>query len=225
MCGMKVILPTAPVGRVTINGGAHMTRWYDILSLSHLATPTPTSGPREDQTGLEDSMMHTVVQLAKEDARKGIKIAVGGFSQGGAVCLYTLMRVIENRRKRGGESGDVREMAELEEVARAVKCCVVLSSYLPVKSAFQSLFQNTSGAGSGGSGSGGGDGVHVWMAHGKWDELIPVKHAKQSMELMKQVESEGWIKSVSWDEYEGVGHGLCEEEVDKMAEFLAKHLK
>ncbi len=35
----KVILPTAPIQACTVNGGARMTSWFDILTLGELSGP------------------------------------------------------------------------------------------------------------------------------------------------------------------------------------------
>lgn len=82
---IKFILPHAPAQRVTINGGARMPSWYDILSLEE-------SDEREDQAGLMQSR-DTVLKIVDEEMKgSGVpseRIIVGGFSQGGAVALLT----------------------------------------------------------------------------------------------------------------------------------------
>jgi len=81
--GLKVILPNAPVQPVSLNGGMRMQSWHDIKSLSGLAN--------EEFTGLEQSRQ-IVSSLLDEEIAAGTpsnKIVLGGFSQGGAMTLWT----------------------------------------------------------------------------------------------------------------------------------------
>ncbi|CAE7180444.1 Lypla1, partial [Symbiodinium pilosum] len=79
----RFVLPTAPVQPVTLNGGLPMPSWYDIAGLEDRAD--------ENCEGLEESCA-TVEALIQEQKSHGIpleKIVVAGFSQGGALSLYT----------------------------------------------------------------------------------------------------------------------------------------
>jgi predicted esterase len=80
--GLRVVLPTAPVKPVTLNNGYEMTSWYDIKGLD--------DRKNEDCKGLEDSR-ETVLKLLESEAEMypDAKLILGGFSQGGAVSLYT----------------------------------------------------------------------------------------------------------------------------------------
>jgi phospholipase/carboxylesterase len=83
---VRFVFPHAPLRPVTINGGAVMRAWYDILDLD---------GARgEDERGLRASQEQVEALLARETAR-GVaprQIALAGFSQGGAVALQTGLR-------------------------------------------------------------------------------------------------------------------------------------
>jgi phospholipase/carboxylesterase len=84
--GVRFVLPHAPLRPITINGGAVMRGWYDIISLA--------SQGIEDQTGIRDSARAVAALIAREVAR-GIPerhIILAGFSQGGAIALYTGVR-------------------------------------------------------------------------------------------------------------------------------------
>lgn len=86
---MKVICPTAPVAPVTINGGMTMPSWYDIRSLN------ASDEDREDMEGVESARTFLNGLIDGEVNNSAIereRIVVGGFSQGGAVALYTAMR-------------------------------------------------------------------------------------------------------------------------------------
>ena len=85
----RFVFPNAPVRPVTINGGAVMRAWYDIRGLDRTAV--------EDVAGFRDTDKH-VRQLIAREGERGIpanRIVLAGFSQGGAVSLYTAPRLPE----------------------------------------------------------------------------------------------------------------------------------
>ena len=82
---VRFIFPNAPERPVTINMGTPMRAWYDILQLG---------GGAEDEAGIRESQALVEALVAGEVSR-GIphrKIALAGFSQGGAVVLQTALR-------------------------------------------------------------------------------------------------------------------------------------
>lgn len=83
---LRFIFPNAPVRPVTINKNMHMRAWYDIYSLADLN--------REDQEGILASQF-LVTKLIHDEIEKGTpahRIILAGFSQGGAMALYTGIR-------------------------------------------------------------------------------------------------------------------------------------
>merc|ERR1719353_823296 len=83
--GLRVYLPTASYKPVTLNGGYEMPSWYDIKSLDD-------DRANDECTGIEDSRAIVLDLLKEEKAKHGLKnnqLYVGGFSQGGALSLYT----------------------------------------------------------------------------------------------------------------------------------------
>jgi phospholipase/carboxylesterase len=85
----RFVFPHAPVRPVTINGGMSMRAWYDIRGLDRQAA--------EDVAGFRDSDAQ-VRQLIAREGDRGIaahRIVLAGFSQGGAVSLYTVVRFPE----------------------------------------------------------------------------------------------------------------------------------
>lgn len=83
---IRFVFPHAPVRPVTINGGAPMRAWYDIVSLNR-------TGP-QDEAGIRDSAA-TLMQLIEREKARGVdagRIVLAGFSQGGAIAMYTAMR-------------------------------------------------------------------------------------------------------------------------------------
>jgi phospholipase/carboxylesterase len=84
--GVRVVLPHAPHRPVTINGGMVMRAWYDVLSTDF--------GYAEDGSGIRQSEQELLTLIAREVAN-GIpaeRIVLAGFSQGGAMALYTGVR-------------------------------------------------------------------------------------------------------------------------------------
>ncbi len=85
----RFVFPNAPVRPVTINGGMAMRAWYDLKGLDRRAA--------EDAAGFRDTDALIRQLIAKEVAR-GIptnRVVLAGFSQGGAVSLYTVPRYPE----------------------------------------------------------------------------------------------------------------------------------
>jgi phospholipase/carboxylesterase len=85
----RFVFPHAPVRPVTINGGMSMRAWYDLKGLDRRAA--------EDAAGFRDTD-EQIRQLIVRQNDRGIptsRIVLAGFSQGGAVSLYTAPRLPE----------------------------------------------------------------------------------------------------------------------------------
>jgi phospholipase/carboxylesterase len=84
---IRFVFPHAPEQPVTINAGMHMPAWYDIHG--------PIGGGHpEDEAGMRVSQGYLEALVAREIDR-GIdpeRIVLAGFSQGGAVALFTALR-------------------------------------------------------------------------------------------------------------------------------------
>jgi len=85
----KLICPTAPTARVTINNGFRMPSWFDIRSLDK-------NDDNQDEEGIKKASADIIKLINDEiegtDGNPGIpasRIILGGFSQGGALSLYT----------------------------------------------------------------------------------------------------------------------------------------
>jgi phospholipase/carboxylesterase len=82
----RFIFPHAPLRQVTINGGMQMRAWYDILGLS--------INSKQDEAGIINAN-HAVSDLIDQEIANGIParhIVLAGFSQGGALALYSGLR-------------------------------------------------------------------------------------------------------------------------------------
>jgi phospholipase/carboxylesterase len=83
---LRFIFPHAPIRPVTLNGGYAMRAWYDIIALDRRA-PQDESGIRASQA--------TIDTLIRREGARGIaseRIVLAGFSQGGALALFTATR-------------------------------------------------------------------------------------------------------------------------------------
>lgn len=84
--GMRFVFPHAPVRPVTLNAGYAMRAWYDIYALDL------KSG--EDREGILDSRKR-IAELVEKEKEAGIgadRIFLAGFSQGGAIALFSGLR-------------------------------------------------------------------------------------------------------------------------------------
>jgi phospholipase/carboxylesterase len=83
---VRWVFPHAPMRPVTINGGVRMRAWYDIVALDRSAP--------EDEAGIRSSA-DALVALVRRERERGIdagRIVLAGFSQGGAMALFTALR-------------------------------------------------------------------------------------------------------------------------------------
>lgn len=105
---VKFILPTAKTQKVTMNMGMAMPSWYDIVGLDKRSN--------EFCNGIEDSRRRIEELLRNEHEQLGVpynRMVLAGFSQGGALSLYTGM-----------------------QLSQRLAGIVVLSGYLPHESGF-----------------------------------------------------------------------------------------
>jgi len=82
---VKVICPTASKMPVTLNSGFEMPSWFDLMTLE-------ATGP-EDEDGIKKAAC-LVNALIADEVKAGVpseRIMIGGFSQGGALALYTAL--------------------------------------------------------------------------------------------------------------------------------------
>ena len=107
----KFVLPTAPTKPVTMNMGMPMPSWYDIVGLDERSN--------EKCDGIEESRQTLTKILESEHENNGLpyhRMLLAGFSQGGALSLFTGMQLERPDQKLGG--------------------VVLMSGYLPPASKF-----------------------------------------------------------------------------------------
>ena len=83
---IRWIFPHAPIRPVTINGSYPMRAWFDILAIDSRAA--------EDETGIRESAagIGALVRAERENGIPAERIILAGFSQGGAMALFTALR-------------------------------------------------------------------------------------------------------------------------------------
>jgi phospholipase/carboxylesterase len=86
---VRFVFPHAPVRPVTINNGMRMRAWYDIAA-ADLSNRADLEGVRQSQLLLE-----ALVGREKARGMPSGRIVLAGFSQGGAIALYTGVRHAE----------------------------------------------------------------------------------------------------------------------------------
>lgn len=82
---VKIICPDAPSIPVTLNMGNTMPAWFDLKGLN------PQTA--EDEAGIKKAA-ESIQAIIEHEAKNGIpphRIILGGFSQGGALSLYTAL--------------------------------------------------------------------------------------------------------------------------------------
>ena len=86
---LRFVFPHAPVRPVTINNGMRMRAWYDI-SAADLSNRADLAGVRQSRSQLE-----TLIGRERARGMPSARIVLAGFSQGGAIALYTGVRYAE----------------------------------------------------------------------------------------------------------------------------------
>lgn len=86
---LRFVFPNAPVRAVTINGGIRMRAWYDVLGFDRSTV--------QDEQGIRASY-EALCELVRRELERGIpagRVVLAGFSQGGAMALFTGTRIRE----------------------------------------------------------------------------------------------------------------------------------
>jgi phospholipase/carboxylesterase len=84
---LRFVFPHAPQRPVSLNNGYVMRAWYDIVGLDRHS--------REDEAGIRRSAaaIRALIEREKERGIAAHRIVLAGFSQGGALALYTATRL------------------------------------------------------------------------------------------------------------------------------------
>ena len=86
---VRFIFPHAPIQPVSLNSGIQMPAWYDIHGLE--------MDSQEDELGIKKISVeiHALIQQQIDQGISADKIVLAGFSQGGALTLYSGLQFSE----------------------------------------------------------------------------------------------------------------------------------
>ncbi|KAH8799989.1 acyl-protein thioesterase-like protein [Hyaloscypha sp. PMI_1271] len=94
---VKFIFPNAPAIPITVNGGMRMPGWHDITNFSDLQTQSDEAGITRSQ-----SYFHSLISSEIQPGIPSSRIILGGFSQGGAMAIFS---GVTSKEKLGGIFG------------------------------------------------------------------------------------------------------------------------
>ncbi|ATZ53311.1 hypothetical protein BCIN_09g01820 [Botrytis cinerea B05.10] len=88
---VKFIFPNAPAIPISVNFGMSMPGWYDIVRRTDSTTFSDLQA-EQDETGIRRSQVyfHSLIKSEIEDSKiPSNRIVLGGFSQGGAMSIFS----------------------------------------------------------------------------------------------------------------------------------------
>jgi len=193
----KFVLPTAEERPISLNGGSSMPGWFDIFGLDQ--------DSREDEAGFSESTRR-IVSIIERESTQGVplsKIAVCGFSQGGAMALHISLRYKADPTRTGdGQS--------------SLAACAALSAWLPFRHEYPAALS--------------GDAVDlpVLQCHGDEDMVVRYDWGRGSYDSLVRPKAEKsppqdlglGLRYAEWKEYRGMGHSACSEEITDLSLFL-----
>ncbi len=198
----KFILPTAPTQKVTMNMGMAMPSWYDIVGLDKRSN--------EFCKGIEESQARLTNLISSEMDVLGLprnRIVLAGFSQGGALSLYTGMQLSSSSSSSShtttttnNDNGDETTTTTIPPLAGIV----LLSGYLPHASAFRV----TPGL----------ESTPIWHGHGTIDPLVKIEAAKESQSTLMSEQHKATNYTLQC--YPGLAHSIHPQELSDMLVFL-----
>jgi phospholipase/carboxylesterase len=86
---IRFIFPNAPIQAVTVNGGAKMRAWYDILAME-LERKVDINGIYQSAT-----LINQLIERERSNGIAAEHILLAGFSQGGVLALHVGLRYAE----------------------------------------------------------------------------------------------------------------------------------
>ncbi|KAL8584663.1 hypothetical protein ACOMHN_002392 [Nucella lapillus] len=198
---IKCVCPHAPIKPVTLNAGMKMPSWFDIHGLELSSA--------QDIEGIKEAS-HTLQHLVENEVKSGIprhRIFIGGFSQGGAVALYTAFAV----NKPVGGVVALSTWLPMHTVLmsdKPVGGVVALSTWLPMHTVLMSDKETKYNKD-----------VPILQCHGTHDPLVRFTWGRETSQFIKSFNPNLEFKS-----YDSMMHSSCPEEMQDIKEFLEKHL-
>ncbi|CBZ54084.1 hypothetical protein NCLIV_045170 [Neospora caninum Liverpool] len=210
---LRVILPTAPVRPVTLNGGFPAPAWTDIFSLSK---DTP-----EDREGFLESKrrIDAILRGEIEDAHiPPERIVLAGFSQGGALAYFVGLQA----PYRLGGIVALSTWTPLAQELRASDACLGKKDK---EGQGQTTAEGETQETQGPRGP-----TPVLHCHGEQDELVLFEFGEESAALVKQQYAaacgeEVAKEAVKFRPFRGLGHSANPQELAEVRLFVESVLK
>lgn len=209
---VKFILPTARSMPISVYFGQSANAWYDITSLDE-----NRNLDENDAKGIDDSKAFIESLIYTEVAKHNIllsRIMLMGFSQGGAMSLYTGLQL----KQLNEVAAAVNDAAEVESIvekatkgfkyANRLGGLLVLSGYLPNGKNFnlENRDNNIS--------------IPILHLHGKDDPLVKMPFAEKTKVFVQNAGVEEYVLQ----KYDRVGHSLNMEMINHSRDFLTRIL-
>lgn len=170
---VRFVFPHAPTRAVTLNDGTLMPAWYDLYGLD-MNSPEDTEGLEQSKTEL-----CALIDRLAESGIPAQRIVLAGFSQGGALSLYTGL-----------------------SCGHRLAGVLAMSCYLPLHQELPNYAAKADPS------------LPVFMAHGEYDEVIPIVTARLTRETL---ERQGF--TITWRTYP-CAHTVCPEEIADIRDWL-----
>ncbi|PMD27868.1 putative acyl-protein thioesterase 1, partial [Hyaloscypha hepaticicola] len=156
---VKFIFPNAPNIPITVNGGMRMPGWYDIVRRSDGTNFTDLQAS-QDEAGIlrSQSYFHSLITSEIASGIPSTRIVIGGFSQGGAMSIFS---GITSKDRLGGIFG--------------------LSSYLLLHKKVKQLIADGVGSGEGNKET------RIFMGHGDSDPLVRPEWGQATAKYLKEM--------------------------------------
>lgn len=173
-----------------MNMGMAMPSWYDIKGLDKRSN--------EYCEGIDTSKgrLESIIQSELDVGIHRDRIILGGFSQGGALSLYTGMQLPSTAAAGDGSAKLLPPLAGI----------IIMSGYLPHASAFKITdgLSNTP----------------IFHGHGEADPMVRLENANESKsEVTKRGATDYTLQT-----YPGLGHSINPQEINDVLKFIQKVL-
>ncbi|KEP67739.1 UNVERIFIED_CONTAM: phospholipase/carboxylesterase [Hammondia hammondi] len=238
---LRVILPTAPVRPVTLNGGFPAPAWTDIFALSRDAP--------EDKPGFLASKQRIDGILAGELAA-GVapeRIILAGFSQGGALAYFTGLQASvrlggiialstwtplaqelrvsagclgkrDTQSQRDAPQRKAEEKTKQEEETKKEEKTETKEEKKEEETKEEEKKKRVEGP------------TPVLHCHGEQDELVLIEFGQESAAIVRRQYAEVWGEDVAKNavkflSFQGLGHSANAQELDQVRRFVEEVLK
>ncbi|GAB4832894.1 hypothetical protein Ancab_006912 [Ancistrocladus abbreviatus] len=188
---IKWICPTAPTRPISLFGGFPSSAWFDVADLSGDAPA--------DMEGMDATAAHVANLLSTEPA--DVKLAIGGFSMGAAVSLYSATCFVSGKYENG------------DKFPANLSATVGLSGWLPCAKSLSDKRATDEAASRAAS-------LPILLCHGTADDVVQYKFGEKSAQKLSSI----GFNDVTFKSYNGLGHYTNPREIDDVCNWLTSKL-